>query len=125
MKSEISNYITRTKTTEWKPLIEEGVDTRGISIKVLRFDESEQRPPSFLLRFEPGAKYPYHNHPQGEEVMVLEGSCTIGGAELSSGDYLYTPPGYKHAVQSDEGCVILFVVPAEVEIIRDTENQPA
>src|SRR5262245_27162566 len=51
---------------------------------------------SFILRFDPGASYPYHNHPGGEELFVLSGSCSIEGAMLEAGDYLYTPPGPKH-----------------------------
>ncbi|HMS67875.1 MAG TPA: cupin domain-containing protein [Saprospiraceae bacterium] len=118
MKStKIEDYIVQTETAEWKPLLEQGVDTSGISIKVLRRDENG-RPPSFLAKFEKGAKYPYHNHPEGEELMVLEGSCIIEGATLHKGDYLYTPPTYKHSVKTDTGCIIFFMVPAEVEILE-------
>ncbi len=102
MKStKIEDYIVKTEKAEWTPLLEQGVDTTGISIKVLRRDETG-RPPSFLLKFEKGAKYPYHNHPDGEELFVLEGSCIIEGAQLNQGDYLYTPPNFKHSVR----CII-------------------
>lgn len=118
MSTDIHDYITKTNRTAWKALKEEGVDTRGISVKVLRYDEQQKRPPTFMLRFEPGASYPYHNHPAGEELLVLEGSCIIEGATLQAGDYLYTPPTYKHAVKSETGCTLLLIVPEEVEIIR-------
>src|SRR5262245_10135886 len=100
---------------DWKPLVESVVDTRGISVKVLRVDPVTDRAPSFLLRFEPGAKYPYHRHPAGEELYVLSGSCVIEGTTLEAGDYLYTPPGSKHSVMSQTGCTLLFQVPKEVE----------
>ena len=52
MKStNIEDYIVQTETAEWKPLLEQGVDTSGISIKVLRRDENG-RPPSFLAKFD-------------------------------------------------------------------------
>ena len=107
----------KTPEIEWKPLVESGVDTRGISVKALRIDPVTGRAPTFLLRFEPGASYPYHNHPAGEELFVLSGSCVIEGTTLEAGDYLYTPPGSKHAVRSQDGCTILFQVPKEVEIL--------
>jgi quercetin dioxygenase-like cupin family protein len=107
----------KTAHIEWKPLVEGGVDTSGISVKVLRTDPVTGRAPSFLLRFEPGAMYPYHNHPAGEELFVLSGSCVIEGTTLEAGDYLYTPPGSKHAVRTDKGCMLLFQVPEEVEIL--------
>jgi quercetin dioxygenase-like cupin family protein len=114
---DIRNYITRSHQKEWRPLVEEGVDTKGVFVKVLRFDEQTQRAPSILLKFEAGASYPYHDHPAGEEAFVLEGDVIIGGEKLSAGDYLYTPPGCKHAVKSERGCVVLFIVPQEVEIL--------
>jgi quercetin dioxygenase-like cupin family protein len=117
MNTHILNGHVKTAEIEWKPLVEGGVDTRGISVKALRIDPATGRAPSFLLRFEPGASYPYHNHPAGEELFVLSGACLIEGTTLEAGDYLYTPPGSKHAVRSQTGCTLLFQVPEEVEIL--------
>ena len=100
----------------WTPLIEEGVDTTGISVKILRFDEATHRPPTFLLKFEAGASYPNHRHPAGEEVLVLEGEVRFGCDQLYAGDYLYAPPGSTHSAYSKTGCVMMFMVPEEVEI---------
>jgi len=47
----------------------------------------------------------------------MEGDATIAGAQLEKGDYLYTPPNFKHSVKSEQGCTILFVIPKEVEIL--------
>jgi quercetin dioxygenase-like cupin family protein len=116
MHLSIETYITKSNETSWKPLIEPGVSTSGISVKVLRYDESTKRAPSILLKFEPGASYPYHNHPAGEELFVLEGSVVLEGTLLVAGDYLYTPPGFKHSVTSRTGCIVLFLIPQEVEV---------
>ena len=113
----MSLQITKSTQTEWKPLIEGGVKTSDISVKILRFDEATQRPPTFLLKFNAGASYPNHNHPGGEEVFVLEGEVRFGPNKLNAGNYLYTPPGAKHSVFSKTGCVMLFVVPEEVDIL--------
>lgn len=117
---EKQNLIKHIETTkmDWKPLIEEGVNTSGIFVKVLRYDEIAKRAPVILLKFEPGAKYPAHNHPGGEEVFVLEGEVEFGNKALSAGDYLYTPPNGKHAVWSKKGCVMLLSIPQEVEILK-------
>ena len=109
--------IARSTQMDWKPLIEEGVKTEGISIKVLHTVEATKRAPTILLKFEAGASYPNHNHPGGEEVFVLEGEVRFGPTQLNTGDYLYTPPGAKHSVFSKTGCVILLIVPEEVEIL--------
>jgi quercetin dioxygenase-like cupin family protein len=117
MTTQILDGLVKTADMQWKPLVERGLDTSGISVKALRTDPVTGRAPSFLLRFEPGAKYPYHNHPAGEELFVLSGSCIIEGAMLEAGDYLYTPPGSKHSVRTDTGCTLLFQVPEEVVIL--------
>jgi anti-sigma factor ChrR (cupin superfamily) len=116
MSTKIEDYIVKTHSIEWKPLKEEGLDTSGIYVKTLRVDNNG-RPPSFLLKFDKGASYPYHNHPAGEELFVLEGTCIIEGANLEEGDYLYTPPNFKHSVKTDTGCILYFIVPEEVEIL--------
>lgn len=119
MAPDIRNCITRSRQIEWRPLLEHGVNTKGLFVKVLRFDEHTQRAPAILLKFEAGASYPFHNHPAGEEAFVLEGEVIIGGERLTAGDYLYTPPHCKHAVQSETGGVLLFIVPQEVEIVKE------
>ncbi|MBN8733154.1 MAG: cupin domain-containing protein [Acidobacteria bacterium] len=107
---------TPSATLDWTPLNEPGIS--GISIKVLRRDPATGRPPTFLLKFEPGATYPAHTHPAGEEVYVLEGEVHFGKHHLRPGDYLYTPPNGIHAVRSPAGCVLLLVVPEEVVILK-------
>ncbi len=107
--------VTKSMQMDWKPLVEAGVKTDGIRVKVLRFDQATGRASTFLLKFDAGASYPNHNHP-GEEVFVLEGEVRFGPNHLSAGGYLYTPPGAKHTVYSKTGCTMFFIVPEEVEI---------
>ncbi len=116
MKMGNQNQLVKTSEIEWKPLGEENSD--GVFIKPLLFDEATGRAPTFLLKFEPGASYPLHNHPAGEEVFVLEGAVKFGKDELKTGDYLFTAPGNKHRVSTKAGCVLLVKVPQAVEIIE-------
>ncbi|MCX2679646.1 dimethylsulfonioproprionate lyase family protein [Galbibacter sp. EGI 63066] len=117
MNTNIQDYIVKTPNMDWQPLVEKGTHYKGMYVKSLRYDKTSQRSTSIILKFEPNASYPYHNHPSGEELYVLEGSAIIEGATLHAGDYLYTPPNFKHSVKTETGCVILFIVPEEVEIL--------
>jgi quercetin dioxygenase-like cupin family protein len=117
MNPKNMNQLVRSTQADWKQLVENDVKTDGIYIKILRFDEATQRPPTFLLKFEAGASYPNHNHPAGEEIFVLEGGIRFGPDQLNAGDYLYTAPGATHSAFSKTGCVLLFMVPEEVEIL--------
>jgi quercetin dioxygenase-like cupin family protein len=117
MKTKINDFIVHTNELDWQPLIEKGVHYQGISIIPLRYDEAKQRSTTILLKFEPGAIYPYHNHPGGEEFFVLSGEAILENVTFTEGDYLFTPANFKHSVSSKKGCTILFVVPEEVEIL--------
>ena len=48
---------------------------------------------------------------------LLEGEIRFGPEQLNAGDYLYTAPGATHSAFSRTGCVMLFVVPEEIEIL--------
>ena len=110
------NQLVRSEEVSWQPLNEPGIS--GVFVKVLRYDEATRRAPTILLKFEPGATYPAHNHPGGEEIFVLEGEIRLGKDHLRKGDYLYTAPNNRHAVDSAAGCIVLVNVPQEVEKIK-------
>jgi quercetin dioxygenase-like cupin family protein len=90
----------------------------GVSVKGLRRDP-DTGASTVLVKLAPGATFPAHNHPAGEEVFVLEGDVLIGPDRLHAGDYLYTPPDGKHAASSQGGCVFLVTLPRPVEILTD------
>ena len=117
MNIHMNNYIVKAELIDWKPLIEKEIHYEGVFVKSLHFDKEKQRSTTILIKFEKGSSYPYHNHPAGEELFVLEGEVIIEGALLKKGDYLFTPPGCKHSVRTEIGCTILFIIPEEVEII--------
>lgn len=115
MAASNGNQLVRTHEIEWKPLPEAGIS--DIYVKVLQYDQEAKRAPTILLKFAPGATYPLHTHPGGEEIFVLEGELTVGKDHLRAGDYLYTVPDGKHAVRSAQGCIVLLKAPqATIEI---------
>lgn len=117
MNTDIGNYIVKGNQKQWEPLVEKGIHYEGVWVKSLLYDQEKERSTTILLKFEPGASYPYHNHPAGEEIYVLSGEAIIENAALTEGDYLYTPPGFKHSVKSETGCILFFVVPEAVELL--------
>ncbi|MEO6637650.1 MAG: cupin domain-containing protein [Ginsengibacter sp.] len=123
LSTNINDYIVRAQQKEWEPLIENGIHYEGISVITLHYDEVKERSTTILLKFEPEAKYPYHNHPGGEEIFMLNGEAILENVTLSEGDYLYTPVNFKHSVTTKTGCTMLFVVPEEVEILQLNKNE--
>jgi len=117
------NQVVRAGAAEWQPLEEPGV--KGVYVKVLRFDEATSRAPTILLKFDPGARYPAHIHPGGEEILVLDGDIRLGKDHLQAGDYLYTAPNNIHAVHSPSGCVVLVNVPQAVVVLPHPNHAEA
>jgi quercetin dioxygenase-like cupin family protein len=116
----MENQIFRGAEAEWKPLNEPGIT--GVYVKSLMYDAETRRSPTILLKFDPGARYPVHSHPAGEEIYVLEGDIHLGKDHLFAGDYIYTAPGNIHAVRTDGGCIVLLKAPEEVVIIQKRES---
>ncbi len=61
-----------------------------------------------IVRYEKGSRFPAHDHPEGEEILVLEGIFSDEHGDWPAGTYLLNPEGFRHAPFSREGC-ILFV----------------
>lgn len=61
-----------------------------------------------LVQYLPGAEFPEHDHPEGEEILVLEGIFSDETGDYPAGSYLLNPEGFSHRPFSREGC-LLFV----------------
>lgn len=61
-----------------------------------------------LVRYEPDSNFPAHDHPEGEEILVLEGVFSDEHGDWPAGTYLLNPEGFRHAPFSKRGC-LLFV----------------
>ena len=61
-----------------------------------------------LVRYAPGGAFRPHAHPEGEEILVLDGVFADEHGDYPAGTYLLNPDGSHHAPRSDGGC-LLFV----------------
>ena len=60
-----------------------------------------------IVRYDPGSVFPHHEHPQGEEILVLDGVFEDEHGVYPAGTYLLNPEGFGHAPRSTEGCTLL------------------
>jgi len=79
----------------------------GVWRKPLARAEAERGHATSVVRYEPGARFSAHDHPLGEEMLVLEGVFSDESGDYPAGTYLRNPEGFRHAPFSKEGCVIL------------------
>lgn len=59
-----------------------------------------------IVRYEAESRFPAHDHPEGEEILVLEGVFSDEHGDWPAGTYLLNPEGFRHAPFSREGCVL-------------------
>lgn len=59
-----------------------------------------------LVRYAPNSHFPHHQHPGGEEILVLSGTFSADDKHYPAGWYLRNPPESGHTPYSDEGAII-------------------
>lgn len=59
-----------------------------------------------VVRYDPDSHFPSHTHPDGEEILVLDGVFEDEHGVYPKGTYLLNPDGSRHAPASPEGCTL-------------------
>lgn len=89
--------------------------SKGFWIKPL-FEDGSRRLRTWLMKVDPGAYSPLHDHAELEQVYVLQGSFYDQDNVYRAGEYILRAPGVMHAAGSEEGAlVILFYSPLKQE----------
>ena len=57
-----------------------------------------------VVRYTPASKFPAHDHPDGEEILVLDGVFSDEQGDWPAGTYLLNPEGFRHTPYSQPGC---------------------
>jgi quercetin dioxygenase-like cupin family protein len=102
VRRERQRFLTvRTTDGTWEPL------APSVAVKILEDDGAMQ---TFLLRLDPGARLPAHDHPRGDELcVVMEGTVSLGGIEVSAGDYHVAFAGSTHGEIVSATGAVLFI----------------
>jgi hypothetical protein len=91
-----------TRTVEWTPS-----PSRSVWRKRLHMVGGvESGQVTSVVRYEPGSSFPAHDHPDGEEILVLEGTFSDEHGDWPAGTHLLNPEGFRHAPFSRDGCVL-------------------
>lgn len=59
-----------------------------------------------VVLYGPSSRFPAHDHPEGEEILVLDGVFSDEHGDWPAGNYLLNPEGFRHAPFSKPGCVL-------------------
>ncbi|MFO7285644.1 MAG: cupin domain-containing protein [Gammaproteobacteria bacterium] len=95
--------LADTRSMEWTPSPSRTVWRKRVHL----VGPPESGQVTSVVRYEPGATFPAHGHPDGEEILVLEGVFSDEHGDWPAGTYLLNPDGFRHAPFSREGCTLL------------------
>ena len=90
INADFSNSaIVRTNGMEWRSSPARGVWRKRLEL----VGEAEAGRVTSVVRFDPGARFPDHDHPGGEEMFVLDGVFSDETGNYPAGSYLLNPEG--------------------------------
>lgn len=94
--------LVRTSTMAWQPSPAAGVWRKRLELR----GTPESGRVTAIVRYEPGSRFPPHGHPDGEEILVLDGIFADQHGSYPAGTYLLNPQGFRHAPRTDAGCML-------------------
>lgn len=106
--------IQDTNWLEW-----EQSPAKGVWRRKLAREEAERGHATSIVRYEAGASFSAHDHPAGEEILVLDGVFSDHTGDYGAGSYFRNPEGFRHAPFSEEGCTIL----VKLHQFQDNDSQ--
>ena len=80
----------------------------GVQIRRLYHDEKTGAAAA-LLRYEPGAGVPAHEHLGYEHILVLDGAQSDEHGDYPAGTFVVNRPHSVHRIASEAGCVVLII----------------
>ncbi|MCH7941612.1 MAG: cupin domain-containing protein [Proteobacteria bacterium] len=94
--------VVHTDRVEWRASPGSGVWRKRLDLA----GPSESSRVTSVVRYDEGCAFPPHAHPDGEEILVLEGVFSDEYGDYPAGSYILNPEGFSHAPFSQPGCVI-------------------
>ena len=85
---------------DWQPRNDTGVWQKPL------YRQGGYREWTQLLKLDPGAQSPPHEHPNGEEVFVIDGAIEDEFGASPAGTWIRYPPGSSHTVKSLKGAIL-------------------
>lgn len=104
----LASRVVHANEMEWEP-----IRYPGCQVKTLMVDPKLGLL-TVLLRMEPGAQLPDHEHALMEQTYTLEGRLVDlegpeKGLEVGPGEFVYRPAGSRHAAYTPEGGLMLAI----------------
>jgi anti-sigma factor ChrR (cupin superfamily) len=115
---DLFHLAERPDEIPWKPF------KPGVEIHRL-YGDGIVGPTAALLRFREASKIPLHEHPGFEHILVLAGSQRDQNGVIPAGTLAIQPPGTRHSVVSEAGCIVLAIYNESVRFVESAPGDSA
>lgn len=112
--SDLFSLADHPERLSWEPF------RPGVEIHRL-YGDGTQGPAAALLKYEPGASVPNHEHTGYEHIIVISGAQRDHQGNHGVGTLVINPPETSHDVVSEEGCIVLIIWEKPV-VIKGTND---
>jgi anti-sigma factor ChrR (cupin superfamily) len=96
----------------WQPF-KDGVDIYRL------YGDGIEGPSAALIRFRRAGTVGLHEHTGYEHIFVLSGSQRDGNGTAHAGTLMVNPPGTRHAIVSEVGCIVLAIYEKPVRFLTE------
>jgi len=107
---DLFRIANRQDQLAWEPF------TDGVEIFRL-YGDGITGPTAALLRFHKAGEVPLHEHAGYEHIIVLAGSQRDHKGAAEAGTLIINPPGTRHSVLGEAGCIVLAIYEKPVQFI--------
>ena len=94
--------VVHTATVEWEASPSPTVWRKRLDLA----GNAETSRGTSVVRYDADSVFASHPHPDGEEILVLDGVFSDEHGDYPAGSYLLNPEGFEHAPFSKPGCVL-------------------
>lgn len=94
--------IMHTTNMDWQPSPTPTVWRKRLE----HIGDSEKGLVTSVVRFNAGSRFPRHGHPDGEELLILDGTFSDEYGDYPPGTFLLNPRGFEHEPFSHDGCTL-------------------
>ena len=100
--NDVFHFADHQNEIAWEPY------KKGVDIFRL-YGDGITGPTAALVRYRERGEVPMHEHKGYEHILILAGSQRDGNGTFEAGTLVINPPGTRHKVSSDDGCIVLAI----------------
>jgi anti-sigma factor ChrR (cupin superfamily) len=110
--NDVFHFAAREHEIAWEPY------KKGVDIFRL-YGDGITGPTAALIRYGEHGEVPMHEHDGYEHILILSGSQQDEHGIFKAGTLVINPPGTRHKVHSDAGCIVLAIYEKPVRFLQE------